>query len=79
MVETWGLGLLSLVGKRLVKTLKVMLVGRVKLSLLGLGVPPVMKKLLGCALSTSGSVILKVESIVLSELGMRIISMVLGV
>ena len=82
MVETWGLGLLSLVGKRLVKTLKVMLVGRVKLSLLGLGVPPVMKELLGCALSMSVSVIPKVESIVLSELGMRsalIISLVLGV
>ena len=71
-----------MVGKWLVKTLKVLLVGRVKLSLLGLGVPLVMKEMLGCALSTSDRVILKVESIVLSEQRMRsalIISMVLGV
>ena len=63
-------------------TLLVLLVGRVKLSLVKLGVPLVMKEMLGCALSTSDRVVLEVERIVLSEQRMRsalIISKVLDV
>ena len=63
-------------------TLLVLLVGRVEVCLIKLGVPLVVKDMLGSALSTSDRVVLEVERNVLSEQRMRsalIISMVLGV